>query len=515
MAVNSPNSPRQKMINLMYLVFIAMLALNVSAEVLDGFGLVDDSLRDSSGTMTDRNDLIMNELAQYREQNPEKAEEWYNRGQEVRSMTDSLTAYIQELKYLMVREADGRKADISNIKHKDDLEAASVVMLSPVNGEGKKLKNAIDNYRNNITQFVQNPARRDIIERSLSTHTSGSKSWEATRFENMPLAAAVTMLTKIENDVIAAEGDALENILNSVDAGDFRVNQLNAYVIPESDIVFRGSDYRARVVLSAEDTTKHPVLRLNGAVPDLNNDRTFSLPTNSTGTFPLEGYLEISGADGTTTRRDFQSSYTVIEPMATIAPSLMNVLYAGIDNEVSISVPGISPQNISASMTNGTLSGRGNMWTAKPDKVGQEAIITVTVTTPAGSVRQLASREFRVRALPDPTPFISYRDTKGNPVTFKGGSISKSVLTNAEGIQAAIDDGILNIPFRVTGFRTVFFDSMGNAIPEVSDGSRFSQRQKEQIRRLARGSYFYISGIRATGPDSVERDIAIIEVQVN
>ena len=67
MAVNSPNSPRQKMINLMYLVFIAMLALNVSAEVLDGFGLVDDSLRDSSGTMTDRNDLIMNELAQYRE----------------------------------------------------------------------------------------------------------------------------------------------------------------------------------------------------------------------------------------------------------------------------------------------------------------------------------------------------------------------------------------------------------------------------------------------------------------
>ena len=154
MAVNSPNSPRQKMINLMYLVFIAMLALNVSAEVLDGFGLVDNSLRDSSGIMTDRNDLIMNELAQYSRQNPEKAKEWYNKGLEVRKMTDSLTAYIHQLKYLMVREADGRKADISNIKHKDDLEAASLVMLSPINGEGKKLKNAIDDYRYNITQFV-------------------------------------------------------------------------------------------------------------------------------------------------------------------------------------------------------------------------------------------------------------------------------------------------------------------------------------------------------------------------
>jgi gliding motility-associated protein GldM len=181
MAVNSPNSPRQKMINLMYLVFIAMLALNVSAEVLDGFGLVDNSLRDSSTTLSSRNDLILNELAQYKELNPEKAEEWYNRGMEVRTMTDSLTKYIQQLKYLMVREADGRKADISNIRHKDDLEAASVVMLSPVKGEGKKLKNAIDNYRNNITQFVHNPARREIIERSLSTQTSG-KSWEASHF---------------------------------------------------------------------------------------------------------------------------------------------------------------------------------------------------------------------------------------------------------------------------------------------------------------------------------------------
>lgn len=85
---------------------------------------------------------------------------------------------------------------------------------------------------------------------------------------------------------------------------------------------------------------------------------------------------------------------------------------------------------------------------------------------------------------------------------------------NAGGISAAIDDGILNIPFRVTSFRTVFFDSMGNAIPEVSDGANFSSRQKEQIRRLQRGAYFYISGVKAIGPDGGEREIAVIEVRV-
>jgi len=85
---------------------------------------------------------------------------------------------------------------------------------------------------------------------------------------------------------------------------------------------------------------------------------------------------------------------------------------------------------------------------------------------------------------------------------------------NSQGIEAAIDDGILNVPFQVKSFRAVFFDSMGNAIPEVSNGDRFSDRQKEQIRRLSRGNYFYISGVRAVGPDGTEREIAVMEVRV-
>ena len=126
----------------------------------------------------------------------------------------------------------------------------------------------------------------------------------------------------------------------------------------------------------------------------------------------------------------------------------------------------------------------------------------------------MAVQEFRVRPLPDPTPFIEYTDANGHPVQFKGGALSKAILMNSEGIEAAIDDGILHVPFQVRSFRTVFFDSMGNAIPEVSNGARFSDRQKEQIRRLSRGSYFYISGVRAAGPDGTEREVAVMEIRV-
>ena len=132
-----------------------------------------------------------------------------------------------------------------------------------------------------------------------------------------------------------------------------------------------------------------------------------------------------------------------------------------------------------------------------------------------GEARKVATHSFRVRTLPDPTPYIEYRDGGGKPVMRKGGSIPKAALLQSDGLRAAIDDGILHVPFQVNSFRTVFFDAMGNAIPEVSDGSRFSDRQREQIRRLTRGSYFYISGVRASGPDGTEREIAVMELRVN
>ncbi|MDO5523494.1 MAG: gliding motility protein GldM [Bacteroidia bacterium] len=518
MVNNNATSPRQKMINLMYLVFIAMLALNVSAEVLNGFDIVSDSLHRSSENMYTRNRFIMDELERYNVQNSEKAGEWYEKGQEVKQLSDSLVHFIENLKIQIVRQSDGKNGDVNNIRNRDNLDAASSVMLAGITGEGQKLRAGIDNYRQTVSALVIDANRREIIEQNLSTKPSSrsdsGKNWEQSLFEKMPVSAAVTILTKLQNDIRASEGDALSSLLNSVDVGDFRVNQINAYVIPESRVIIQGGTYNARIVLSAEDSTQTPAVFVNGQTLNPSLNGLFTAATGSVGTFPVEGFIEVPGGDGSVMRRDFSDSYTVIEPMATIAPTLMNVLYAGIDNEISISVPGITPQDVSATMTNGSLIRKGNLWIAKPSAVGRDATISISART-GTQTRQVASKSFRVRALPDPTPYIEYTDANGNPAMFKGGALTKNILVNAPGIKAAIDDGILNIPFRVTSFRTVFFDSMGNAIPEISDGNRFSERQMEQIRRLQRGRYFYISGVRAIGPDGTEREIAVIEVRVN
>ena len=219
--------------------------------------------------------------------------------------------------------------------------------------------------------------------------------------------------------------------------------------------------------------------------------------------------------DGTTSRHEFASDYTVIEPMATVSATMMNVLYAGIDNPISISVPGVAQNAISATMTNGTLSRSGNGWIARPSKVGADCEISVTATFD-GKPQKVSATSFRVRKLPDPMPYIAYKDSKGNEMRYKGSKpFAKTLLLSTPGIEAAIDDDLLNVQYRVISFETVIFDSIGNAIPETSDGANFSQRQKNSFRRLSRGKRFYISRVKAIGPDGITRDLAPMEVIVN
>lgn len=509
-------SPRQKMINLMYIVLTAMLALNVSSDVLDGFTQVEEGLNRTNENIEQRNLAIYRTLEEFAQKNPQKGQVWYAKATEVRQITAKLYQYIDSLKTLIVVEADGPDGDVNNIQRRDDLEAAAFIMLSPTNKRGVVLRKSVDDYRNYITSIIADTVKRANINEILSTESvvsNGAKqSWENSKFESQPVVAAITLLAKLQNDLRYAEGEALAYLLTNVDASDVRVNQLSAFVIPDSRIVMRGGRYSARVVLAAIDTTQRPNIFIGGR--QITNG-LYEHNCGSTGVFDYSGYLEVPRGDGTMARHDFKSSYTVIEPAATVSATMMNVLYAGIDNPISISVPGIPTSQVNASMTNGSLTRSGDAWVARPTTVGSDAVITVTATVD-GRSQTVNTTTFRVRKLPNPTPFIAYKDDKGNTDKYLGGKpFSKALLLQAPGIGAAIDDGLLNISFTVLSFETVFFDSMGNAIPEVSNGVNFSQRQKDQFKRLSRGKRFYISRIKAKGPDGITRDLSPLEVIVN
>ena len=515
MAVNSPNSPRQKMINLMYLVFIGMLALNVSTEVLDGFKLVEESLLRSSKSATQRNDKVFEDLRNYNIANEEKTREWYGKGEQVKARSDSLYNYMQDLKNRIVIKADGKNGDPENLKRPDDLNAAFEVMFERGKNDGAKLKAQIDSYRDYIATLVTNPSIKNIIESNLSTEPSASakenkQSWEESMFMRMPLAAAITLLTKLQNDIRYAEGAVLNDLLKNIDLTDYRVNKVSAFVIPQSQTVMRGGSYQADIVLSAQDSTQRPRVFVNGRfLPDEANGR-FIVGAGSSGSFPVTGYIEMPQGDGSVMKHDFSTQYFVQEPSATIAPVWMNVLYANIPQEVRIAVPGIPSQNISASITNGSISLKGNdLWTVTPKDAGTETVIAISGKMADGRMQEMGKANFRVRNLPDPKPFLT---VKGRALPFGGGPLSRSDLLNVNVAEAAIDDGILNMPCTVLNFEVLATNSLGQSVRFPSDGPNFSASQKGLIREVPARSILYIRGMNARVPDGTQRTLSPLEI---
>lgn len=484
---------------------MAMLALNISTEVLNGFSIVEESLNRTTANSGKENKAIFEDFEEQMRKNPAKVRQWFEKATAVKDMSDSLYNYAQSLKRQIVMEADGEDGNPADIKNKDDLEAASQVMLAPGTGQGKKLYDAINSYRENILRFVSDPLQKRIISSNLSTavpqneNTLG-KNWQEYMFEDMPVAAAVTLLSKLQSDIRYAEGEVLHTLVANIGLKDIRVNKLEAFVVPSSTKLFPGDRMTAKMVMAAVDTTQVPEVYVNGR--KINGD-TYSFNVGGVGEYNFSGYILMHDIAGNVLRRDFNQKYSVVAPPlaptgATLSADLMNVLYAGFENPISVSVSNTPQSSVSVSMSGGSIRSTGaGHYIAVPSAVGQD--VTFNVSAKGKSV---GSFTFHVRKLPDPTAYIALGTDR-----FKGGGLQKGALMGSAGIKAAIDDGLLDIPFKVLSFETVFFDNMGNAVPLASSGASFSPRQKEQFRQLSRNKRFYITRVTAIGPDGITRKL--------
>lgn len=517
----NPVSPRQKMINLMYVVLMAMLALNVSTDVLKGLVLVGDSLQRSTENAEKETLAIYEDFQQQMKVNPTKVGPWFKKATAVKAASDSLCNYAERLKLAIARKADGKNGDPMNLKNKEDLHASDDIMLNSLEHNGKHLFEEINKYRELIGSYISDPRKKAIAIANLNTDVPDTpenkgRKWEEYMFESMPAIAAITMLSKLQSDIRSAEREVLHSLSSNIGVKDIRVNQLDAFCLPEQLVLFPGDEFRSRIFMAATDTTKRPEIYVNGN--KIAPDGQYNFHVGGVGKYSFSGYILVPNITGEMIRREFTQEYTVVPRPdnstptgATVAADLMNVLYAGFENPVSVTATGIMADKVSLSMSGGTLTSTGNgHYTARPERVGQDVTFTVTGTYEGKSL-DMGTYTFKVRKLPDPTAFITVGDDM-----FKGGKLSKSALLGARSLGAAIDDGLLHIPFHVTSFECVFFDRMGNVRPERSSGSSFTDQQRELMRELGRGKRLYISNIHAIGPDKIERTLpGAMEIIVN
>ena len=513
-AKNCPETPRQKMIGMMYLVLTAMLALNVSSEVLQGFALVDRSLRTTIESTEVRTQNLYDSFKLDSELNPEKVKEWLDKALDLKEQSDSMYNYIQNFKFQMVKLADKDDADPNtvDIKAKENLDVTGQYAL--VQGHGAELKQKLEDYRQYLIDLTgTDVAKRKAIENVFDVESSSpGKTWEQGMFEMMPLSAAVTLLTKYQSDIRAAEVDMIQYLRSQTDASDFRVNKIQALIVPNSSYVMKGSKYSAQIVLSAVDSTARPRIYIDGQLID--EDGLYERAATSTGTFKYSGMirLPIPGAKDSTETNDwpFEGEYVVGEPSATISNEDLNVVYRGIDNKFSISVPGVVADDMEVRAAGATVKKvSGGRYIINPTQ--DEDINIIVSAKMDGKSVQMGSMKYRVKYIPDPKSFAQYRDAGGVVRQIQEGRLTKDILrSNDFAIVASYgEDELIQANFEVTSFTmTTVYGSVD------AQGSKLTRRQLDDINRLERNDVITFKNIKAKGPDGKIRSLSLLQVDV-
>ncbi|NDV46347.1 gliding motility protein GldM [Paludibacter sp. 221] len=507
-AKNCPETPRQRMIGMMYLVLTAMLALNVSSEVLQGFSMVDKSLHSSIESTNMRMGALYDDFEQLYQQNPTKVKEWLDKAKALQLKADSVYNYIQNFKYQIIVLADKSDADPEaiEIKAKDNLDVAGQYAL--VEGHGKELHQQLYEYRQLLIDLTPGDSlKQRQYETIFSLERSQNKSWEESMFEMMPLSAAVTLLTKYQSDIRTTEMDMIQYLKAQTDASDFRVNKIEALVVPESKYVIKGGKYSAKIVLAAVDSTAAPTYYINNQ--RINDRGLYEVNTSQTGTFKYNGQVRLPGNDGIVRSYSFTDEYIVGEPSATISNVDLNVVYRGIDNRFSISVPGVASENVSVSANGATVRKSGGNYIINPT---QDDDITIVVSGKMdGKTIQMGSMKYRVRYIPDPKSYIQYRDAGGVPRTIQEGRLTKAILrSNDFKVVASYgEDELIKANFEVVSF------TLATIIGQVdAQGSTLTKRQLDDINRLERNDLITFRNIKAKGPDGKIRSLPPIQIEL-
>ncbi len=504
-AKNCPETPRQKMIGMMYLVLTAMLALNVSTDILSGFTLVDNSLHESTKTSEDRNALMMESFRAAAETNPDKNLSWYEKACGLRDKSDSLYAYIDNFKYNIVRLADGKNADpeARNIVGKSNLDVTGQYGI--VEGNGAILKEKIHEYRDYLIALSDSTKTQEFntlfATNEGKTNDGQPISWEATLFEGMPVGASVTLLTKIQSDIRTAQGRMIQYLQMATDASDLRVNKMEALVIPKSSYVIKGQKYSAQIVLAAVDTTQKPTYFINGA--RISDNGLYEFTANTLGTHQYTGQIVVRGGDGTETPYPFRSEYSVGEPSVTISNDDLDAVYRGYKHTFSISVPGMSNDKIYVKVDNGKITKKGNIWLI--DAPTNASTMKVSVFADVNGTNQfMGDQSYRVLPLPEPAASIKVGDKEYSS------EIGNSVINNPKATVVAGygSDVLIDLGYTVTAFT---LRVKGRVIP--SSSNKFTEDQRRQLSKLKRGDDISIVDIHVvteTGlKKKLERGVAI------
>lgn len=564
-------TPRQKMIGMMYLVLTALLALNISKEILNGFVKVEKGLRKTDQTIQSKSKETMLEFEAKYLQDQQKVKPYYDAAKDIDQKANALYDHITQLKANILAVASGEREvvesggdlskyiaqdklsrrdtvlSIAHFEKKDEYQEITSYLVGgepgdPKSGEftAKGLKEKLENFRDELkdlefTDFVGNefkvsPGLKASFDQTFvyekEMEDGKEVLWEAANFFDVPLAAVIPILSKLQIDVENAKSNLMTELMSGIEGKSYKFTNLMPLVVPESNYILRGDSFRADILLAAFDATNSPniyvderefngrdssLLAYDGKDPlsiegGLGKLR-ISTKGMSLGERNYKGLIRFQGPDGNVGDYPFFTpEFTVAEPALVVSPTKMNVFYRGVPNPVEISVPGVSSDKLDVRITGGhKIKADGETFIVEPG-AGADAEIVVSATLPDGSKKTLPGREFRVKRIPDPSPRFAGKSPSDKTIT-------KVLLENAPSVGALMENFDFDVEVRVKRFN-VTVTKGGTFVEQSSNSNMVTANMKELFRSVGRGSVVYIEDIVVSMPDGTERALPTMKLKV-
>ncbi len=524
-------TPRQKMIGLMYLFLTCMLALNVSKDVLDSFVLVSEGLEKTVANYQAKNQKVYDEFAKQMTINERKVAPWKEKADKVKEMADDLSQTLNEDKIGLLKCAEGEETPSivdgeivpANMTSKDNIDKGGEYFI--LNKRGEAIKEKMEAYREYLLSIIPETevALYDAVNSTLKTesHIDGEgvvHTWEQTVFDHIPVVADLVMLSKLQTDVKNVETDVINYLLSQVSADDFKFNALSATVIPNSSYVMRGGEYKATVFLAAFDSMQDPEILVGSykkvgvdnyemvgsyeTLPVSKGKGVYTKAASSLGDKKWGGLIRIVRPDGSYSSYPFEESYQVAEPSLVISPTKMNVFYYGVENPVAISVPGIPSDKLKVSVQGATYKKVANGYEMKPTARSGNATVTVSAEID-GKVKNMGSMVFRIKTIPEPKAKIMGKSS---------GTIEKNVLLASPGLIAAMEDFVFDLKYKITDYN---ISTTVNGMTKSASvkGSKLSTEAINIIKSAKSGTKVYFEDIKAEGPDG-KRELSTIVLKL-
>ncbi len=493
-------TPRQKMINLMYLVFIAMLALNMSKEVLSAFGILNKKIADSNTLVETNNTDLFTQLSAKAEEQAGYYKTKRDKAEQIRNVSNEFYTYVENLKNELTKEYE-RDADgnlpYENMDKGDKLDEMFFEGDKP-SKKGQEFLDRIKNYNRSVQQIAGQDMleetkrkldKRFAIEPVKSKSAGTTLPWLDYNYKGFPVIASVTKLTQLQNDIRVTENELLSGMFLEGTKKMASLSAFEAIVVPDKTAFFAGEPVTGKIILGKKDPNlkAHSVV-VNGQTlgPDAMQagQTLFKFQAGNVGEQDITGQFQFKEGDSII-KLDIKGNYVVVPKpnSATISADKMNSVYRGVQNPMTISFAGISDNNVNASAPGLSKTGKSGKYNWNVNGIqGKTATITVTGTLPDGT-KVSDKAVFNVREIPQPAASVRGRvgSSKGN----------KNDLANST-INVEFTDFVFDVQTTVTSFEVYVPGSP--AI--ICQGNRFNAQALKAISNASRGDQITINQIK-------------------